>query len=351
MTSERAEVMTVDSAATSSPQSFPEPPGSDARLTRLQDALKQLRAKSTATVPLASIAPIADVAPAVLSDVLPSSRTISIAIDAIQPATPIETTGASHATPDVEAAVAHAALGPQVPPSPPTIEPSPSPVAAMTSSLTEPLCLSRGGDASDKAPSFCLESWFSPASLRQYRQLAGNIASQLPAGDPAAIGIAVLSCRDGAEQLAARLALCLAERREGVVLLVEPAGPRLALARDGRRAGLVDVVAGRADWADAISSTEMEALNLIVFGSTAASEDAPLNDQWRTALVDLKRRFRYIVSAARPGESFPSDAWLAAIDGVYLAVSLGDAPRKLVASHRSRLIALGARLLGCIAIQ
>lgn len=308
--------MTVDTAATSPPEPVPASAGSDARLTRLHEALKQLRAKSTATVPLASIAPVADEAPVVPSDDLsPSSRTVPLAIEADRPAAPIEPAVAKIAPPPESPRLAQPAkVGPEA--------------------LAE----------------FCLESWFSTASLRQYRQLAGNIASQLPA-EPAALGVAALSCRHSAEQLAARLALGLAERREGDVLLVEPAGPRLALAGDAHGAGLADVVAGRADWADAVSSAEMEGLSLIRFGSTAAPEDAPLNDQWRTALVDLKRRYRFIVSAARPGECFASDAWLAAIDGVYLAVSLGDAPRRLVAACQSQLKSLGARLLGCIAIQ
>lgn len=346
--------MTVDTAATSSPEPFPESPGSDARLTRLHDALKQLRAKSTATVPLASIAPVANAASVVSNDVLPSSRTIPVASDAVQPAAPIEPAVApAVAAPEQsESGVACVAPMPQVAPPALESEPKSSPAATAFAPRAESPRLTPPAKAeTKKPPEYCLESWFSSASLRQYRQLAGNLASQLPSGDPAAIGIAVLSCRHGAEQLAARLALCLAERREGPLLLVEPAGPGLALAGDAYNAGLADVVAGRANWADAIASTEMDGLSLIGFGTTAAPEDAPLNDQWRTALVDLKRRYRYIVSAARPGESFASDAWLAAIDGVYLAVSLGDAPRRLVVACQSQLNTLGARLLGCIAIQ
>ena len=345
--------MTVDTAATSSPEPFPASPGSEARLTRLRDALKQLRAKSTSTVPLASIAPIADAAPIVPGDdLVPLNRTVPLANEAAGPAAPIEQADAPAVTLEVERSVTRPPSEPQL--LPPPVENEAKPLAAIMAidhRADLPFVTPPAKADNKSRPELSLESWFSPASLRQYRQLAGNMASQLPSGDPAAIGVAVLSCRHGAEELAARLAMCLAERREGDVLLVEPAGPRLALEGDVHSPGLIDVVAGRANWADAIVSTEMKGLSLLGFGSTAAAEDAPLNDQWRTALVDLKRRFHYVVSAARPAESFPSDALLGAIDGVYLAVSLGEAPRKLVAACHSQLKSLGARLLGCIAIQ
>lgn len=341
--------MTVDSAATSSPEPFPEAPGSDARLTRLHEAIKQLRAKSTATVPLASIAPVAEMAPQASSDVLLSTRTAPLAVEAVRAAAPVEAAPALPAAFAAEAAVASVVPVP-LPLLPIKDGPNPSHAAATIASHSGSPRLAAAEPKEPEPRAFCLENWFSPASLRQYRQLAGNIASQLSV-EPAALGVAALSCRHGAEQLAARLAMCLAERQEGEVLLVEPAGPRLALAGDAHNAGLVDVVAGRANWADAISSTEMKGLHLLGFGSAAAPEDASLNDQWRTALVDLKRRYRYIVSAARPGESFSSDAWLAAIDGVYLAVSLADAPRRLVVACQSQLNRLGARVLGCIALN
>ena len=223
----------------------------------------------------------------------------------------------------------------------------------MAPAAAEPL-LAATADAVAPQPAadlFSLEAWFSNAALRQYRQLAGNLAAHLASGEPAAIAIAALSCRHEAPTIAARLALCLAERQAGEVLLIEPSERSLRPIGDAPRASLVEVVGGRADWRDAVAPAVMAGLSLIEFGGAAAPDDAPLNDQWRTALVDLKRRFRYVVSPIRPGESFAGDAWLAAIDGVYLAVGLHDASRGVVAACQLHLKACGARLLGCIALK
>lgn len=343
--------MTVDTAATSSPEPFPESPGSDARLTRLHDALKQLRAKSAATFPLASISPSAAIERAARQE---AAAPLSIATPQAAPALPAADQFAARPGPlEAQAAAVRAAPTPAIPPAPPPIaEPIAPRAAAGTVSASDTLHWPPTAAARDpEAPAASLESWFSPAALRQYRQLAGNLAASFPAGDAAAVAIAAISCRHDASQIAARLALALTERNEGQVLLVEPAGPRLTAKDAASRAGLVDVVGGRADWSDAIAPAEIAGVSLARFGSAVSADDAPLNDQWRTALVELKRRFRYLVCAARPGESFASDAWLAAIDGVFLAVALGDAPRSAVAACRSRLHACGARLLGCIALS
>ncbi|HUY91944.1 MAG TPA: hypothetical protein VMV10_24600 [Pirellulales bacterium] len=299
--------MTVDTAATSSPEPFPEPAESAARLSRLHDALKQLRAKSAATSPLSSIAPSVSTAAVAAAESLPPAPSEA----AQQPAALMAPASAE-------------------PPLAPAID------AVASQPATE---------------SFSLEAWFSTAELRQYRQLAGNLAAHLASGEPAAIAIAALSCRHEAPTIAARLALCLAERQAGEVLLIEPAERSLRPIGDAPCASLVEVVGGRADWRDAVAPGVMAGLSLIEFGCAASPDDAPLNDQWRTALADLKRQFRYIVSPIRPGESFAGDAWLAAIDGVYLAVGLGDAPRGMVAACQAQLKACGARLLGCIALK
>ena len=216
----------------------------------------------------------------------------------------------------------------------------------------EPAPLALAAKACKKeSPAFCLESWISAVALRQYRQLAGNLASQFPSGESAAFALIVISCRHEASTIAARLALCLAERQAGEVLLVEPPVPRLEAMGASRRATLVDVIAGRANWDDALSPAEMTGLSLIGFRSAASADGALMKDRWRRAVVDLKRRFRYLVSSVRPGDSVLGDAWLAANDGVFLAVALSDAPRSVVAARRSQLNACGAKLLGCIALK
>ena len=300
--------MTVDATATSSPEPFPEPaPG--ARLTQLRDALKQLRSQSPASVPLASLAPSA----AAIADPAP-----------IEPARP----------PREEAIAGEAvAASPQVLPDA-NIKEAP----AIAAAEIEPAW-----------PPFCIESWFSAGELRQYRQLAGAIASQLPSDEPAAFAVATISGRHDAATIAAGIALCLTERKEGEVLLVERGGPGSRLLQEPRRPTLLDVVSRGGQLNDAMAPAALPGLHVGEFGD-ASPHEAPANDRWRTAIDEVKRRFRYVVSGVRFGEDSSLDGWLAMLDGIYLAVALGETPSRIVAARQAELHANGVRILGCIAL-
>jgi Mrp family chromosome partitioning ATPase len=275
--------MATDSAGTSSPPSLSEPPGSEVRLTRLHDALKQLKAKSAASAPSLGVA--------------------------------------SAAT---------------APPAPPVLRATPSIVAAP--------------ELPPAAP-FCLEDWLTELQLQQYRRLADNIASQLPLDGPAAIAIVGADPWHDMAGIALRLAVCLTDRGQGDVLLAGHDRSAAGLTKGLCQKGLVDAVAGRATWTETIAPTLMQGLSLLGLGTVASAEDAPLGEQWRSAMKELKTRFRYILTDPSPGENLVSDAWLPILDGVYLAVGLGQTPQRMVQDGLARIKACGAKLLGCIALE
>lgn len=352
--------MTVETAA-SSPEPFPGTAESAARLTRLHDALKQLRAKSAATMPLTSLAPGVSAAPAATETVLPPLLDEAPALaNATSPlSSPAEAAAEYAPLPERQSSAADEAVSAPdfesrslQKPSDPAPASAP-PIAASQSAEPESVANAAAYPAEElpAAKPFDLEAWFSNVDLRQYRQLAGNLASHVASGDSIAIAVATLSSGREAPRLAARLAICLAEREEGDVLLIERSERRLGPPGPTRSASLVDVVAGRATWSDATAATEMPGLRVIDFGGTAASEDVPASEPWRMALADLKRKYRYVVGGPGPGESVAGDAWLSTIDGVYLAVGLGDISRGAVAAYQARLKACGARLLGSIALR
>jgi Mrp family chromosome partitioning ATPase len=275
--------MATDSAGTSSPPSLSEPPGSGVRLTRLHDALKQLKAKSAASAPSSAVA-LAAAAPA----------------------------------------------------APPLLRETPSNVAAPESPPAAPVCL---------------EDWLTESQLQQYRRLADNIASQLPLDGPAAIAIVGADPWHDMAGMALRLAACLTDRGQGDVLLAGHDPSAECLTKGVRQKGLVDAVAGRATWTETIAPTRMHGLSLLGPGTVASAEDAPLGEQWRSAMKELKARFRYIVTGVSPGENLVGDAWLPILDGVYLAVGLGQTPQWMVQDALARFKAAGAKLLGCIALE
>ncbi|HVX59242.1 MAG TPA: hypothetical protein VHC19_01525 [Pirellulales bacterium] len=195
-----------------------------------------------------------------------------------------------------------------------------------------------------------LEDCLTAKACQQLDRLVGAILSPLPAGAPAAVAIAAVDAWRDAAGIAKRLAWRLAEQKQGDVLLISRDQVASRSERLAPSWGLADVVTGRAEWSEAIAPSEVAGLYLLGPGSPLPPEDVPSRDQWRSAMKQLKQRFRYIATDLRAnlGED---TAWAAAFDGVYLAVELHCTPRETAAQATAALKHGGAAVRGCIALD
>lgn len=323
--------MASDPAETPSPQPLPEGREADVRITRLHDALKHLKSKRTAP-------------PSPLPEELP------------------------HAPPDAAAAVALEPAPQARPPAPPVEAPGPEEVLALPSLEPPPEVRAAPEQAAAPAPSPpvapppllpaaasprppALEDVLSSKALGELDRIVDVILAQAPAKTPAAIALAAVDAWQDVAGIASRLAWRLAERKEGATLLVEEELSTRSLEPSAPAWGLTDAVAGRADWEQAIAPTAVAGLFLLGAGSPLPPEEIPLSQQWRSAVAQLKQRFRYLVTAVRPTQNVESAAWASAFDGVYVAVELGRTTKAAAARAVEILRARGATIRGCVALD
>jgi capsular exopolysaccharide synthesis family protein len=184
------------------------------------------------------------------------------------------------------------------------------------------------------------------AAAQQYRVLYQRIV-RLAARRPLRV-VAVTSAgrREGRTTTAANLALTAA--REGrATVLVEADLKRPSLARLlglAPRAGVADVLAGRAELGQAV--TRLGPLALLVAGE-AADPGALVRGPGATALLDqLRAAFELVVLDAPPALAFSDGDRLSGdADAALLVVRAGTTPRQVV---RLALDALGDRAAGLV---
>ncbi len=327
-------MMAADLTGTPSPQPFPEGPGPDVRMSRLHEALKQLKAKGAsprATMKAEIVR--AESAPAFASPAAAQSPT---------------------ATAPPTGALLSAPLAPTIKPLPVdskilspaslTAEPAGQKASTVASSLAKPLLA-----AAEPRP-VCPEVWFSPSQLQQFRCLTDNLVGQRPDSSPLALALAAADPRQELAYVASRLALCLAERDAGEVLLIEHDLATRNLANATLISGLADVATGRVELSQAIEPAAVRHLSLLGPSVVASPEETPLSEQWRATMKQCKQHFRFIVASVRP-HCGGHDPWLASFDGIYLVINLNATAQGSALQTLARLKANGAVVQGCIALR
>lgn len=308
------------------PQPDPETPGPEVRMSRLHEALKQLKARGSA--PLSAVQAELAKAPAE-ADRAPAP---AIAMESAAKSPP------AVASPVMVAASTAAETAANVP------SPAVEPVTAAAAPVHAPPL----GELHSRP--YRIEDWSLPARLQRFRQLAESIAREYPHGLSAAVGLAAADPWQNMADVASRLALCLAEREEGEVLLIERDLATRDLSPAAPAWGLADLAVGRATCSQAAVPTSAARLSLLAADSAVPQEDPPISEQWRSTMKQLKQRFRYIVSAIRLDNPGP-DPWLASFDAVYLAVAFHSTSQAAAAATLARLKAAGANACGCIALN
>lgn len=196
----------------------------------------------------------------------------------------------------------------------------------------------------DQARLVALDKPDSPAA-EQYRVLHQRLV-RLSARRPLRV-VAVTSAgrREGRTTTAANLALTAAQEGRGTILVEgdlrhASVASLLGLAP---RAGLADVIEGRAELGQAV--TRLGALAVLCAGGDGA--DAPLRNPRALAIMEqLRAAYDLVVVDAPPAIAFADgDRLVAAADAALLVVRAGATPRQVV---RLALESLGDRAAGVV---
>lgn len=187
-------------------------------------------------------------------------------------------------------------------------------------------------------------------SRDRLRQL-GDVFLQHLATDRFVAGIATAHSGRAACDVVSELAVMLAERGRGEVLVVRGEIPVRGdvdpLWLSGRF-GLVDVLAGRVPWNQAVATTVVQGLNVLPFGAARPRESVS-TERCKRLWAELQQHFAYVLIVVVGMEC--SSELLASCDGVFLFVSQGKASAHAVSVAAGRLRQPGVKLLGGVLIN
>lgn len=145
------------------------------------------------------------------------------------------------------------------------------------------------------------------------------------------------------------LALGLAARETGDVLLVGSAGEPRHTVAGGRQQTLAGIISGRTSWADAVLPSGLEHLSLLERG-THADEQLLTAPRFTEAWQALPRQFHHVViDAGSAGAASPSPL-LSTCDAILLVVRLGATSQAQVDDALKRLRSIGLSPSGCLAL-
>jgi Mrp family chromosome partitioning ATPase len=160
---------------------------------------------------------------------------------------------------------------------------------------------------------------------------------------------------EGKTSTLASLAVVLAERGEEEIAAVDAnlrsptLGNRLGI---WAARGLVDVLAGEADWRELMRKTGVARLSVLPAGQLPSNHDSPSTESKLASVLDaLRTRYRVVLIDA-PSLAHPEVApWSRFCDGTYLVAELGQTGRR-AARHAVHLIERsGGRVLGCVLVS
>ena len=192
-----------------------------------------------------------------------------------------------------------------------------------------------------------------PVSPRQseYQELSERILSQVSPRASAVLVFAGIDEQSPAAAVVAELAVAVAARGAGEVLLVDADFHRPQLAGRFRvEAGqsLADVFLGVAPWEYVIRRTTTPQLSLLPGGPWQATQPLPQDFEPGRLLSQIQQSYRFVlVHAASMARA--ETVWLGRhAEGVYLVIELGRTPRRAAQQAVARLNRCGIRILGCI---
>ena len=188
--------------------------------------------------------------------------------------------------------------------------------------------------------------------LGPYRELAENVLCELPSGHSAVLLFTSPGDGEGKTAVVASLAAVLAGRVPGEVLAVDAnfRRPELAMHLAGKvDRGVVDVLTGTTRWQEVVLRSGVKHLSLLPGGRFPTHDGRPPDRLELAGVLDeLRCHYRLVLLDAASlahGEVAPMARWC---EGTYLAVRLGQTPRRAVRRAIRVVQQCGGRVLGCV---
>ena len=183
--------------------------------------------------------------------------------------------------------------------------------------------------------------------------MARNILAQLPGEEAAALFFTSPIDGEGKTEMILPLAEALIEESGRRTILVDANLPRPDLTREWNftsRNGIFDVLAGNADWWDAVQETGIPKLSILLNNGLPQKAIVAQPLAFSELLENLKREYRLVLIDAASLAHDESIPMLRHCQGVYLVVRLGHSNRRVVREARQVVDRAGGNLLGCIAV-
>jgi Mrp family chromosome partitioning ATPase len=116
------------------------------------------------------------------------------------------------------------------------------------------------------------------------------------------------------------------------------------------KAGLTDVLHGRADAAECVTPTSIDGLFVLPAGRGDARQFDDVTRSVGNLLAQLKQRYRYVIASGDAQEA--AGRVIARLcDGTYVLVRLGQTEMEPAALTMQHLLEAGARVLGCVVVN
>jgi Mrp family chromosome partitioning ATPase len=183
--------------------------------------------------------------------------------------------------------------------------------------------------------------------------MARNILAQLPEKNSSAILLTSPTDGEGKTETILPLAEAIVEASGRKTILVDANLHHPDLTQEWQitpRRGIFEVLAGEADWWEAVQETGLP--NLSILANTGLRQNAvvarPL--AFSELLETLKREYQLVLIDAASLAHVESVPMIRYCQGVYLIVRLGVSSRRVVKEASQIVVQAGGNLLGCIAV-
>ncbi len=185
-------------------------------------------------------------------------------------------------------------------------------------------------------------------------KLVETIVERFPATAPAILMFTGTEDNPHCEETCAQVALRLAQRNTGKVLLVDSDTECGKLSRAGGDdvpCGLTTWLSRDVNWQDLISRRSSVGLEFMPVGNAAIKFWKGAQQKVLPLISEFKKEYQYVCVSAGEAHSKSTSLWASSADGTYLIVSMTFSSQTVALSATHYLKDIGARVMGCVVTE